>query len=170
MRSSPAPLSSSGCPNAFGGRNRDALDPIIAREQVGNLLLAFLGLERAHAIDERAAGPGQLDRAIDQLALHLDERRDVGLGFQPRHVGMAADRAGRGAGRVEQHGVERLGLIFEHIGRDHFGVQRQAREVFTQSGQPGRGAVDCGDLAACLRQLRGLAPGRSAQIRNTLRR
>ena len=119
VRSSPAPLRSSGWPNASRGRDRDPLDPVIAREQAGDLLLAFLGLERADAIDERAAGPGQLDRAIDQLALHLDERRDVGLAFSAtaRRDGGGSCRSRSRAHRAAQHRTARLEIRAHRLRR-----------------------------------------------------
>ena len=46
--------------------------------------------------------------------------------------GMAADGAGRRARRIEQHGVERPGLPFGHVGRDHLGGEAQPRQIVAQ--------------------------------------
>ncbi len=51
---------------------------------------------------------------------------------------MAADGAGRRAGRVEQHGVERAGLPLRGIGDDSLGRKLEAREILPQPRQAGR--------------------------------
>ena len=53
----------------FVGLNRDAAQRRLARQQRLDLLLAFLGLERADAIDDPAAGLDQRGGAVEQAAL-----------------------------------------------------------------------------------------------------
>ena len=100
----------------LGRGDRGAPHARFVRQQVGDDVLAFLGLERAGAIDQRAARLGQRRRAFDQAALQGGELGDVRGAFEPRHVGMAADGAGRGAGRIKEHRIERLGGPFRHVG------------------------------------------------------
>ena len=72
MRNSARPAISAGAIGTrrnAGSRASSAVD----------LLLAFLRLERAGAIDERAARLGQRDGAVEQPALQRGERGDVGL-------------------------------------------------------------------------------------------
>ena len=90
--------------------------------------------------------------------------RDVRFALEPGDVGMAADGAGRRAGRVEQHGVERLRLPFRDVGDDGFGCEPEPRQVLLQSFEPRCGAVDRGDARAGGRELRGLAARRGAEV------
>ena len=80
----------------------------MAGEERRDLRLAFLRLERAGAVDEQPAGLHQRGGAVEHLRLQRRERGDVLRLLQPGDVGMAADGAGRRAGRVEEHGVECL--------------------------------------------------------------
>ena len=78
---------------------------------------------------------------------------------------MPADGAGGGAGRVEQHGVERLRLPLRGVGLDDLGAKASAAPGSPAAGAS-RGserstAVTC---APALRKLRGLAARRGAQI------
>ena len=59
VRKSPAGLMNSADAADLVGLDRDAAQRRLAREQRLDLLLAFLGLERADAIDEEAARLGQ---------------------------------------------------------------------------------------------------------------
>ena len=77
---------------------------------------------------------------------------------------MAADGAGRGAGRIEQHGVERPRLPLRHVGGDGVGGEPEAGEVLRSRSEPGRRAVDRGHLGAGGGELRGLAAGRGAEV------
>ena len=79
---------------------------------------------------------------------------------------MAADGAGRGAGRIDQHAVERAVAAgpFGAIGDDVVGLQRQPRKIVAQPRHPRRRTIDRGDARAGLRELRGLAAGRGAEI------
>ena len=84
--------------------------------------------------------------------------------LEPRHVGMAADGAGRGARRIEQHGIERLCVPLRDIGADQIGCERQPREILGKPVEPRGRTVDGGDVGAGGGELRGLAAGRGAQI------
>ena len=59
----------------FGGGDRHAPHAPFRASKGGDDVLAFLGLERAGAIDQRAAGLGQRDGAVDQPALQRGKRR-----------------------------------------------------------------------------------------------
>ena len=92
-----------------------------------DLLLALLRLERAGAVDDpcrpasSARRRGRAGGAAGRRAAAMSASR-----LSQATSGMAADRAGRRAGRVEQHGVERPGLPFGRVGRDRFGGERRA--------------------------------------------
>ena len=104
-------------------------------------LHALVRLERTGAVDDEPARPRELDRAASSSALQGGERRDVLFALQPGDVGMAADGAGRGAGRVEQHGVERLRRRHaEDVGGDECRRRgRAARGSASSALQPARG-------------------------------
>ena len=121
VRRSPSGVSHSAMIVNVGSRDRLAMQVRVAVEEVADDLDAFLRLERAGAIDEDAAWLGQLDRLRDEPPLQSRERGDVGLALEPGDIGVAADGAGRRAGRIEQDGVERLGLPLRHVGGDGFG-------------------------------------------------
>ena len=112
-------------------------------------------------------GRQQRDCAIDQPALQAGERGDVGRRLEPWHVGVAADGAGRGARRIEQHGVEFLvRRPFGDVGADQIGVERQPGEILRKPFEPRGGAIDRGDAGPGGGELRGLAAGRGAEIGN----
>ena len=125
VRRSPSAVTQLGEPPTSSGRigRRRSRGSRASRSRTTSI--AFLRLERAGAVDEGAARPGQLDRAREQPALQGGERGDVGLALEPGNVGMAADGAGRRAGRIEQHRVERARLPLRDVGRD--GLGRRAR-------------------------------------------
>jgi len=72
--------------------------------------LALLGLQRADAIDQAAAGTHPPGRSGEQIGLDFRQLGDVGRPAGPEHVRMAAEGAGGGAGGVEQDGVELAGV------------------------------------------------------------
>src|SRR5438874_2784034 len=85
----------------------------------GDDLLALLRLERADRVDERAARLQPLRRPIEQLALELGAGGDDLRARSIEDFGMTAERAGRGAGRVEQDRIELpLRLPRRRIGLD----------------------------------------------------
>src|SRR4029077_20789001 len=92
--------------NLFGG-NGQAPHVWITAQERGDLSFALLGFERAYAIDNGASRPRPSDRRVEQSCVALDGRSEVALAFEPADVGMAADRAGRAARRVQEHRVER---------------------------------------------------------------
>src|ERR1700722_18005531 len=77
--------------------DRRAANVGVAPQQRRDLALALLGLQRASAIDYRAAGPGLLDRPVEQLGLQFPETRNVAGPLGPCDVGMSSNRAGRAA-------------------------------------------------------------------------
>src|SRR5262245_4078111 len=70
------------------GADRIAPERRISRQKRGNLVFALLALQRAGAIDQRAAGLQQRDRMVEQPRLKGDELAEIGLGFEPRNVRM----------------------------------------------------------------------------------
>ena len=117
----------------FCGSNRRAPHIRRAREKIGDDRFIFLRLKRTGAVNERPAGLGQSECAIEQAALQPGELDDVLGIFEPRHVGMAANGPGRGARRVEEHAIERLGGPFLDIRGGDFGLERKARKIVAQS-------------------------------------
>ena len=106
MRKSPGRGEALGeAADLFGG-NGQAPHVRVTAQDSGDLGFALLGFERAYAIDNSAARPRQRDRLVEQVCLQLDKRGEVARTLDPRDVGMAADRAGRAARRVQEHGVE----------------------------------------------------------------
>src|SRR2546429_5364165 len=88
-------------PTDFLGRDRTAADWRLAGNEPLDLLRAFLGLEGASAVDERAAGRQHVDGGLEQTLLDGSEPVHVVHALEVRHVGMPADRAGGGARRVQ---------------------------------------------------------------------
>ena len=64
-------------------------------------------VRRAGHVGDHSPGPHRGQRAVQQPALQLDQRRDVVRRPPPAHLRPAAQRAQPGARRVEQHPVER---------------------------------------------------------------
>lgn len=79
---------------------------LVAHKRRRDLTLALLRQERAGGIDKPAPGRQLRERAIQKFGLNPRERADGSAIADMRQVGMTADRAGRGTGRVEQNGVE----------------------------------------------------------------
>src|SRR5438067_2210782 len=114
-------------------------------EQRRDLLLTFLGFERADAVYDLAAGLRQGGRAVEQPLLQADELRKVTLALEPADVGMAADRAGRGTRRVDQYGIERAALPFGRVGGDHVGMQAEPHQILAHTHEPIGRALDRGN-------------------------
>ncbi len=148
---------------SIGARRR----PDSAASKRRDRLLAFFGFQRTGAVDQRAARLEQRDGLLQQPLLQRRQRGDVGLLTQPGHVGVTADGAGRGAGRIDQDAVKAFGQRPAHSAASahhSLGLQRQPRQIVAQPRHARRRAVDRGDARAGLRQLRGLAAGRGAEI------
>ena len=78
---------------------------------------------------------------------------------------MAADRAGGGARRIEQHRIGgSVGRQTRHRPRRVVGVQAEPRQIFVEPRQPRRRAVDGGHGGAGGGELRRLAARRRAEI------
>src|SRR5262245_13977397 len=67
-----------------------------------DLPLALLRLERAGAIDEKAAGLDELRRSIEQAGLKGRRRSRVLFAFQVKDVGVAPDGSGRRTRYIEK--------------------------------------------------------------------
>ncbi len=115
--------------------------------------LAFFGFERTGAIDHDTARLEQRGSAIEQARLQRAQLRQIALVLEPGDVGMAADRSGRKAGRIEQHGVERPAAPFGCVGCDDVGRQVQAPEIVDEALQPRLRAIDGGDVGAGMGKL-----------------
>ena len=135
-------------------------------------LLAFFRLQRTGAIDQRPARLQQRDRPLQQPLLQRRQRGDIGLLPQPGDVGMAADGAGRGAGRVDQDAVEAAAVVppcHSAASATTVSASSDSRARFSlQPRHPAGRAVDRGDAAPACDQLRGLAAGRGAEIGDAL--
>src|SRR5262245_29584874 len=152
----------------FCSRYRTAAQPRIAREEVGHDGLAFLWLERTGAIDKEAAGLHHFYSTSEEQSLQGCKLCEVALALEPRNVGMSTDGPGGRAWGVKQHGVERAGLPLRRIGDDGFGCKLEARQILPQPGEAGLGAIDRNHAGSRLRELRGLAAGRRAEISDHL--
>ena len=106
--------------------------------------------------------------ALQQSLLQRRQRGDIGFLPQPGDVGVAADGAGRGAGRVDQDAVEAFAALsplpLGGVGHHGLGFQRQPRQIVAQPRHAARRTVDRGDARAGVRELRGLAARRGAEI------
>lgn len=148
----------------FAGLDRLPLHLRFGIQQRGDGLLAFLRFQRTGAIDQRAAGLEQAHTFLQQPLLQRVERAEIGFVLQPGDVGVAADGAGRHAGRVEKDRIEWTAVPFGRIGRHASGFEREPREIVPQAREPPGGTIDRGDMRARLRELRGLAARCRAQI------
>src|SRR5690349_7751436 len=84
-------LRRNGLPREFGMTGQEAF----------GLALAFVGFERAGAIDQASAGFEQVRRLVEKAGLETRELADILRALGPGDVGMAPNGAGGGAGRVE---------------------------------------------------------------------
>ena len=89
--------------------------------------------ERAHGVHERAPGPEQVDGRVDERPLHRRQALRGGGIDPPPRVGAATQRAEPGAGRVDEHAVERAG------------PERRSRGIGGEDGQVGRVRADQAD-------------------------
>ena len=99
--------------------------------------------------------------------LQLDERGEIARPLGPGDVGMAADGAGRGAGRVDQRRVEGRRVEGERVGDDDLGMKPQPLEIGGEHFQPLGRAVDRRDAAPAAASSALLPPG--AAQRSTTR-
>ena len=138
---------------------------IVADEQGGDLRLALLGLERAGGIDQPAARLEQGCGIVEQPRLQHGKRGDVLGRLDIGYVGVAADRAGRRAGGIEQHRVEFLfGIEGRGVADHEFSRKTEPVEILPHQAEPCLRAVDGRDVSAGERELRRLAAGRRAEI------
>ncbi len=153
----------------LGGIDRHPPDRRAMGQQAGDLLPALLRLERADAINQGSSRRQHRDRRRQEPFLHAAEPGHVVGRLEMRDVGMAADRAGGGAGRVEQNEARRLrGLPPDRVGDMGFRRQPQPLEVEGEPLDPARRLVERDDMRARGGELRGLAAGRGAQIEHDL--
>ena len=168
-RIGPSPLvmaqrSRAGSPGCGGSRSERG----IASRKAGDDFLALLRLERADGIDERAAGLQPLGGAVEQLP---PEARTLGDDLRPGAVedfGMAAEGAGRGAGRVEQDGVELRRGSHMSASAPTSSASRPVRLDCRAVVQTTFRRIDARDAVAGGGELHGLAAG-AAQRSSTRR-
>ena len=110
--------------------------------------------------------PGRVSATALSISLlcRLAERRQIALALGPGDVGVAADRSGRRAGRVDQRRVERRRLERERVGDRDLGLEPQPAEIGGEALQPLGRAVDRRDLRAGGGELGALAARRGAEI------
>ena len=126
---------------------------------------ALLGLQRAYRVDQPATLAEHGGGSPQQPVLRLRQRAHVARPLEVRHVGVAADRSGGAARRVQQHGVERLGgRPLGGVGLHQFGLQMPMPQVLLQPRQPRRVTLDCDDGCASRGKLRRLPAGRGTEI------
>src|SRR4029077_7729721 len=123
-------------------RDRFAANPGIAREQSLDLVLALFRFQRADAVNERCTRLEQPYSLVEQSLLQGREQRDVGFALEPWHVRMTAYRTRRRTGRIKQHCIKGLVLPFQCVSRDSLGMEGDAREIFAQTIEPSRRAID----------------------------
>ena len=124
----------------LGGGDRHAPHARLVRQQVGDDV-PRLPRARASRCNRPACRPAwSAPRRVRSSGAASAASLAMSAGLlEPRHVGMAADGAGRGAGRIEQHGVERLGRSIRRRRR------RRARlRATTGSGFPAAAASRAG--------------------------
>ena len=151
-------------PGKFRPADGAAADALIVLERPRNDVLAFLGFERAGAEHDGAAGFGEIDGTGQETPLHRRHHFDVVLRFSPGDIGMPPDGPGRGARRIDEHRIERVGLPVLRR-RDHrLCFEVQSREIVVEPRHARFRSIDRGDIGARGGKLRGLAAGRSAQV------
>jgi hypothetical protein len=90
--------------HAFGrnaepfGCHRRALEAGMGGKELGNLLGAFLRLERAGAVDQEPLRPQQAGGVGEQALLQAGHAGNIVGHFQPQDVGVATDGSRRGTG------------------------------------------------------------------------
>ena len=152
----------------FGRLDRDEAE-IMTAGKASELQLPLLGLERACAIDERAAGLEERRRALEHAGLEVGQRADVPRPLQPRNVGVAADGSGCRAWRVEEDSIEQVRRRpTQQVAGDELGGELQPGKVGGKTFQAGGGNVDRGDARAGQRERRRLAARRGAEIGDPL--
>ena len=87
-------------------RNGDRRETCVPRKKGFDDLLVLLGLARAGRVDESASWRHDLGGAFEHSPLDLREAGEVLRPPRPFQVGVAADDAKPGAGRVQEHPVE----------------------------------------------------------------
>ncbi len=159
--------------NFRGGDRRAPHARRRGREVSATIVLVLLGLERAGAIDQRAAGLGQRAARVDQAA--LQRRTSVAMSAALLSHGTSGWRR---MVPVEEHGASSSTASNVCSGRHaatsaqtSSAVERQPREIFAQAVEPRRRAIDGGDVARRRRQAaRSCRPARRTDRRRGVRR
>jgi hypothetical protein len=127
----------------------------------------LLRQDRAGAEDDPPAGAHERERPVQQAPLEIQEAGKRGAVADERKLGMAPDRAGGRAGRVDEDGIKAPSA---KSSRRPGGPAREARagEVGAQARKTRRGGVHGRDLGARGRHLHGLATGRGAEVEDSL--
>ena len=138
-------------------------------QELSDLPLALFRLQGAHAIQQPPARPRALRRAVEQSRLDLRQLGYVARPRRPQHVGMPAKGPGGAARRVQQNRVEQAPIRpGRRVGRDQFGGQAGALQIFRRADLAGRRAVHRRHQPAGRRELQGLAAGCGAKVQHRL--
>ncbi len=143
VRTSPSGVTSTGRPSELGRIDREARGGQALGQRAIDHPRSFLRLERAAGIDQHTTRREHVDGGAEQLALQPGEADNVGGSLVPGNVRVAADGAGRGAGRVEEDELDRSGRApFAGVGDHDLGIELQAGEIGAQAlGPPGRSST-----------------------------
>ena len=106
VRSTPRSSSSEARPGGPDSRRSSRSNGARSRN-ASTTLLVLLRLARAGRVHQAAARPHGVGRARQQLDLLVGETRQIARRAPPANVRIAADRAQAGAGRIDEHAIER---------------------------------------------------------------
>ena len=115
-------------------------------------------------IDDRAAGPASARSPCRGAAPAARRARRDRRPLDPGDVGMAADRAGRRAGRVEKDGVERRRFEGQRVGHHDLEVRRRRSKLAARSFSRSAERSTAVTSRAGRGELRALAARRRAEI------
>ena len=162
VRRSPSGVIRSARSPTSAGVTGSRARPGMARQRGGDHRRAFLGLERADAIDQRSARLDQGQRGVEKAPLRACQPGHLLRRLDPGRVRMAPDGARRRTGRIQKHGIEQR-TARRRPGQDiaghRLGRQAGASKVLAHPPKTPVGAVQRHHLGAGRRQLQRLAAG-----------
>ncbi len=130
-------------------------------------LFAFLRLKAAYSIDQAASRSDPVCSATEQPHLKFGALFDDRCASSIEYFGMAAERAGRRARCIKQHGVEWIiRFPFQRVRYHRRRLETGARKIVGKSGQTTFGAVESSDSMSRGGELHGLAAWRSTSIQH----
>ena len=136
----------------------------MSAQRVGDDPDGFGEVRRAGRVEHDAAGPGQLDRRCQQLALQFHQSGHVTRGAPPAGFRPAPQRTKAGARRIDEHSIEpRVEVWIAAVDPQHLDIET-ARALFDQIRAVRRG-LDSGHAGAGRRAERGQQRGLAARTR-----